>query len=115
MAHEPVSFIVMTIPFSSSSHVSLFRCLVKDCADVSRIILSKLCIGSVMPDSIVVLCSHLQRFTTIATGALQTCPSEVFRSPRAKDPHPGNIVIWRGLSRLTDIAIGFQIAKDVGN
>jgi hypothetical protein len=23
--------------------------------------------------------------------------------------------IWRGLSRLTDIAIGFQIAKDVGN
>lgn len=33
---------------------------------------------------------------------------------RAKDPPPGNIVIWRGLSRLTDIAIGFQIAKDVG-
>ena len=34
---------------------------------------------------------------------------------RAKDPPPGNIVIWRGLSRLTDIATGFQIVKDVGN
>jgi len=34
---------------------------------------------------------------------------------RAKDPPPGNIVIWRGLSRLTDIIIGFQLAKDVGN
>jgi len=34
---------------------------------------------------------------------------------RAKDPPPGNIVIWRGLSRLTDITIGFQLAKDVGN
>ena len=34
---------------------------------------------------------------------------------RAKDPPPGNIVIWRGLSRLTDITIGFQMAKDVGN
>ena len=36
---------------------------------------------------------------------------------RASDPPPGNTVIWRGLSRLTDIEIGLEIgmAKNVGN
>ena len=35
---------------------------------------------------------------------------------RASDPPPGNIVMWRGLSRLTDIQIGVDIgAGDVGN
>jgi Transposase DNA-binding/Transposase DDE domain len=35
---------------------------------------------------------------------------------RASDPPPGNIVIWRGVSRLTDIHLGFLLAKgDVGN
>ncbi len=35
---------------------------------------------------------------------------------RASDPPPGNIVIWRGLSRLTDIQLGVEIgAGDVGN
>lgn len=35
---------------------------------------------------------------------------------RASDPPPGNIVMWRGLSRLTDIQIGVDIAAgDVGN
>jgi hypothetical protein len=34
---------------------------------------------------------------------------------RAGDPPPGNKVIWRGLCRLTDIQIGFDAAKDVGN
>ena len=35
---------------------------------------------------------------------------------RAKDPPPGNIVMWRGLSRLNDIALGaaWQI-NNVGN
>jgi hypothetical protein len=28
---------------------------------------------------------------------------------RANDPPPGNIVMWRGLARLTDIAIGYSI------
>jgi hypothetical protein len=27
-----------------------------------------------------------------------------------KDPPPGNIVMWRGLSRLTDIHIGFELS-----
>ena len=35
---------------------------------------------------------------------------------RAKDPPPGNMVLWRGLSRLTDIHIGFELNRRlVGN
>jgi hypothetical protein len=35
---------------------------------------------------------------------------------RAKDPPPGNMVMWRGLSRLTDIELGFFMgAQLVGN
>jgi len=35
---------------------------------------------------------------------------------RAKDPAPGNIVMWRGLSRLSDIELGaFSGAQNVGN
>jgi hypothetical protein len=35
---------------------------------------------------------------------------------RAKDPPPGNAVIWRGVSRLTDIELGFVIgAQLMGN
>jgi hypothetical protein len=34
---------------------------------------------------------------------------------RASDSPPGNIVMWRGLSRLTDIVLGFEAAKLVGN
>jgi hypothetical protein len=35
---------------------------------------------------------------------------------RAKDPPPGNTVMWRGLSRLTDIQLGFLLGVQlVGN
>jgi Transposase DNA-binding len=34
---------------------------------------------------------------------------------RNGDPPPGNRVMWRGLSRLTDIELGFYAAKVVGN
>lgn len=35
---------------------------------------------------------------------------------RASDPPPGNMIMWRGLSRLTDIELGFNLAvKIVGN
>ena len=35
---------------------------------------------------------------------------------RANDPPPGNTVMWRGLSRLTDIGLGAIVgAKIVGN
>ena len=35
---------------------------------------------------------------------------------RKNDPPPGNIVMWRGMSRLTDIQLGFQLgATLVGN
>ena len=30
---------------------------------------------------------------------------------RTRDPPPGNTVIWRGLSRLTDINLGFMLAR----
>ena len=33
---------------------------------------------------------------------------------RASDPPPGNIVMWRGLSRLTDIALGVSMVKNCG-
>jgi len=33
---------------------------------------------------------------------------------RATDPPPGNIVMWRGLSRFTDIELGFSIAQNCG-
>jgi hypothetical protein len=33
---------------------------------------------------------------------------------RASDPPPGNIVIWRGLTRLIDIQLGFNMAKNCG-
>jgi hypothetical protein len=31
---------------------------------------------------------------------------------RASDPPPGKIVVWRGLSRLTDIQIGVEIGAE---
>ena len=31
---------------------------------------------------------------------------------RARDPAPGNIVMWRGLARLTDIAIGYSLRSE---
>jgi hypothetical protein len=34
---------------------------------------------------------------------------------RRNDPVLGNIVMWRGLSRLTDIALGFSIRGKCGN
>ncbi|MCQ9157065.1 hypothetical protein [Acidomonas methanolica] len=34
---------------------------------------------------------------------------------RASDPPPGNIVIWRGLSRMNDLRIGAEMARLVGN
>lgn len=33
---------------------------------------------------------------------------------RANDSPPGNTVIWRGLRRLTDIQLGFELAKNCG-
>jgi hypothetical protein len=36
---------------------------------------------------------------------------------RSRDPPPGSLVIWRGLSRLTDIELGHEIGamRYVGN
>ena len=34
---------------------------------------------------------------------------------RTRDTPPGNMVLWRGMARLTDIHFGYCLAKDVGN
>jgi hypothetical protein len=34
---------------------------------------------------------------------------------RTRDAPPGNMVLWRGMARLTDIHLGFSLAQDVGN
>jgi len=34
---------------------------------------------------------------------------------RTNDPPPGNMVLWRGMARLTDIHLGFSLARLVGN
>jgi hypothetical protein len=34
---------------------------------------------------------------------------------RTRDAPPGNMVLWRGMARLTDIHLGFSMAKVVGN
>ena len=35
---------------------------------------------------------------------------------RGRDPPPGNTVMWRGMSRLTDIVLGSTVAAElVGN
>jgi hypothetical protein len=51
------------------------------------------------------LCSYLMKIARLG-GYLA----------RAKDPPPGNLVMWRGMSRLTDIELGFLLgARLVGN
>lgn len=34
---------------------------------------------------------------------------------RTRDAPPGNMVLWRGMARLTDIHLGFSLARDVAN
>ena len=34
---------------------------------------------------------------------------------RTRDAPPGNMVLWRGMARLTDIHLGYCLAKDAGN
>ena len=34
---------------------------------------------------------------------------------RKRDAPPGNMVLWRGMARLTDIHLGYSLGRDVGN
>ena len=34
---------------------------------------------------------------------------------RKSDGPPGNLVLWRGIARLTDIHLGYCLGRDVGN
>ena len=51
---------------------------------------------------------------------LKTCQTQLARLggylDRAADGPPGNLVMWRRMSRLTDIDIGFMmVSENVGN
>jgi hypothetical protein len=57
---------------------------------------------------------------TTRTPSLKSCLTQLARLGgylnRADDGPPGNIVMWRGMSRLTDIELGFEMAmENVGN
>ena len=54
------------------------------------------------------------------SSTVQSCLRQLARLggylDRASDAPPGNLVMWRGMSRLTDIEIGFMMASEnVGN
>lgn len=69
-------------------------------------------LGRLIPDR--------KRATSRAPPSLASCVTQLARLggylARAGDAPPGNMVIWRGLSRLTDIELGFLLgAQHVGN
>lgn len=69
-------------------------------------------LGRLIPDH--------KRATSRAPPSLASCVTQLARLggylARAGDAPPGNMVIWRGLSRLTDIELGFLLgAQHVGN
>jgi hypothetical protein len=66
------------------------------------------------------LAADRQRTAVRRSPTIQSCLRQLARLggylDRTCDPPPGNIVIWRGMSRLSDIAMGFQLgATIVGN
>ena len=59
--------------------------------------------------------THSRRPTTLHSCLIQLARLGGYLA-RASDPPPGNLVIWRGLSRLTDIEIGYLLgSRVVGN
>lgn len=66
------------------------------------------------------LAADRQSTSTSRFPTIQSCLRQLARLggylDRTRDPPPGNMVIWRGMSRLSDIAFGFELAsKNVGN
>jgi Transposase DNA-binding/Transposase Tn5 dimerisation domain len=60
------------------------------------------------------------RRPTIRAATLQVCLTQLAKLggylARAGDGPPGNMVMWRGMTRLTDIELGFQLgSQNVGN
>ena len=60
------------------------------------------------------------RRPTIRATTLQDCLAQLAKLggylARAGDGPPGNMVMWRGMTRLTDIELGFQLgSQNVGN
>ena len=55
---------------------------------------------------------HSQRKYCIDRFVLQVAKLGGYLA-RANDPPPGNIVIWRGLARLSDMQLGFEMQGDI--
>lgn len=61
-----------------------------------------------------------QRPSSLRAATLKDCLTQLARLggylARAGDGPPGNMVMWRGMTRLTDIELGFQLgSQNVGN
>jgi hypothetical protein len=61
-----------------------------------------------------------QRRSKVRAATLHDCLTQLAKLggylARAGDGPPGNMVMWRGMTRLTDIELGFQLgSQDVGN
>jgi hypothetical protein len=61
-----------------------------------------------------------QRRSNVSTATLKDCLTQLAKLggylARAGDGPPGNMVMWRGMRRLTDIELGFQLgSQNVGN
>jgi hypothetical protein len=72
------------------------------------------------PSEIDLLHRLTRRRPTIGAATLQDCLTQLAKLggylARAGDGPPGNMVMWRGMTRLTDIELGFQLgSQNVGN
>ncbi len=77
------------------------------------------------PSEVALTRAEVEILDRLAGGepASRRCPTTSLRSPgwvgrltRVKDPPPGNMVFWRGLTRLMEIHLGFELSgRIVGN
>lgn len=60
---------------------------------------------------------RIETFHKILKSGCMTCIAKLGGYlARKGDPPPGNMVMWRGMTRLVDIVLGLSIAKEiVGN
>jgi hypothetical protein len=74
--------------------------------------------GLALTDTELVLLDRLAPDKPQGRTSARTLPSYLIKVARlggylarSRDPPPGNMVMWRGLSRLTDIALGAKLAR----
>jgi hypothetical protein len=64
-----------------------------------------------------VLAKLVPQITPAGRPTVAVCLNQLARLggylARARDPPPGNMVLWRGMARLTDIELGFNLAHKI--